>query len=403
MKKSIIFLGLIAIASVCFGDPILPSVTMYVSGFATGEDSNIGIRLTTNMWVEEGGTLNILVNDTTFSYYIDLPYDSTILTEITGIYLQPDSGSFIVHFSPDDTTWLEYLEDSIKISYGYHLFHGDFQVTINLPVTYFPDNNIYLPPPPPGYYYCFNTIPWDSKLFTLREIDTTGIIYSKELIIFNETQTTWFNEIAFSPTQYLEIIKPFPRNPALGDFSILTPTGKYDISGADTSGTYPVYYPVTNLYGSASEIFLYLLNDSGWVFDGFYTNTRPLESNVLNRVLWDHYYIPSDVPTPGEANLEFVQESTIKPNQRSVEILKTYPEPFNSQFTIAYTIPKNSRNLTTLKIHDINGRIVQKQQIPSSIGFHSKIITCQNLPSSIYFVSITNGSLKDTKTVTLIK
>jgi len=81
---------------------------------------------------------------------------------------------------------------------------------------------------------------------------------------------------------------------------------------------------------------------------------------------------------------------------------QNYPNPFNSYTTISYSIIKDG--LVTLKVFDILGNevaiLVNETQ---SVRHYQINFNGGNLPSGIYFYTLTSGSFTSTKKLILLK
>lgn len=89
-----------------------------------------------------------------------------------------------------------------------------------------------------------------------------------------------------------------------------------------------------------------------------------------------------------------------KPSDYSLS--QNYPNPFNPTTTISYSIPKNG--LVTLKVYDILGKevadLVNEMKEP---GDYSVTFNAANLPSGIYFYTLTSSNFMATKKLILLK
>ena len=91
-------------------------------------------------------------------------------------------------------------------------------------------------------------------------------------------------------------------------------------------------------------------------------------------------------------------------NVPSVFVLgQNYPNPFNPATTIDISLPETG--LTSLKVYDLNGRLVQTvfenaNKLRGSYSFH---VDMSRQPSGMYFYVLEQGSLKLTKKMTLMK
>jgi len=87
---------------------------------------------------------------------------------------------------------------------------------------------------------------------------------------------------------------------------------------------------------------------------------------------------------------------------REYKLFQNYPNPFNPATTISYYLEKNG--IVTLKVFNILGEevtvLINEYQ---SRGVKEVKFDASNLPSGIYFYSLTAGDFKDTKAMVLIK
>lgn len=84
------------------------------------------------------------------------------------------------------------------------------------------------------------------------------------------------------------------------------------------------------------------------------------------------------------------------------ELKQNYPNPFNPQTKISFSIPAGG--LVNIKVSDMLGREVK--EIVNSIytpGNYTVDFSGEELPSGVYFYTITAGSFKDTKKMLLVK
>jgi uncharacterized delta-60 repeat protein len=92
--------------------------------------------------------------------------------------------------------------------------------------------------------------------------------------------------------------------------------------------------------------------------------------------------------------------STIAPEKFSLS--QNYPNPFNPSTTIKFSIGENSH--VNLVVYDMMGRtvdVIVNNELTS--GEYSITYTNKNLSSGIYFYSLSAGSFKDVKKMTLVK
>lgn len=93
-------------------------------------------------------------------------------------------------------------------------------------------------------------------------------------------------------------------------------------------------------------------------------------------------------------------EDELQPNKFSLE--QNYPNPFNPSTTIKFNLAANG--LTTLKIYNVIGKEVatlingQVEEGPHEITFDAT-----NLPSGVYFYTLSSGSFKETQKMILMR
>ncbi|MBU0692780.1 T9SS type A sorting domain-containing protein, partial [bacterium] len=83
-------------------------------------------------------------------------------------------------------------------------------------------------------------------------------------------------------------------------------------------------------------------------------------------------------------------------------LAEAYPNPFNPSTTIEFGLPQESQ--VKLSVFDLTGRVVEtivQQQLPA--GRHSVEFSGQQLPSGIYFYTITAGSFSAGHKMILLK
>jgi hypothetical protein len=86
---------------------------------------------------------------------------------------------------------------------------------------------------------------------------------------------------------------------------------------------------------------------------------------------------------------------------------QNYPNPFNPSTKISYSIPELS--FVTLKVYDVLGNeiatLVNEEKTSGiyEVEFNSHSGTVRNLPSGIYFYTLTTGSFTQTKKMILLK
>jgi len=82
--------------------------------------------------------------------------------------------------------------------------------------------------------------------------------------------------------------------------------------------------------------------------------------------------------------------------------ISSYPNPFNLTTTIEYSI--QSAGLVTLKIYDILGtEVAELVNVAKEAGYYSVTFNASELPSGIYFYTLTSGNFMATKKLILLK
>ncbi|HSW56320.1 MAG TPA: T9SS type A sorting domain-containing protein [Ignavibacteriaceae bacterium] len=92
--------------------------------------------------------------------------------------------------------------------------------------------------------------------------------------------------------------------------------------------------------------------------------------------------------------------SSEKPTEYS--LMQNYPNPFNPTTTISYSIPKNG--LVMLKVYDILGtEVAELANEVKEAGNYSITFNALELPSGIYFYTLSSGNFTTTKKLILLK
>jgi hypothetical protein len=115
------------------------------------------------------------------------------------------------------------------------------------------------------------------------------------------------------------------------------------------------------------------------------------------------------------------QPVAIDDGQKNIRIPKTfslsqnYPNPFNPSTKIKFTIPSviaretKQSQLVSLKVFDVLGNEIatlvneEKQAGNYEVEFNSHSGTVRNLPSGIYFYTLTSGTFTQTKKMILLR
>ena len=94
-----------------------------------------------------------------------------------------------------------------------------------------------------------------------------------------------------------------------------------------------------------------------------------------------------------------------KKNTINFQLFPNYPNPFNPETTIKYSIPSSNKNvLVTLKIYDILGkRIKTLVNIEQSSGIYEIKFNGAGLASGVYLYKLNAGNSSDSKKFILMK
>lgn len=105
------------------------------------------------------------------------------------------------------------------------------------------------------------------------------------------------------------------------------------------------------------------------------------------------FRIPLSVLTGMNNNNEVTKDFDLEQN---------YPNPFNPETKINFSLSKNE--FVTLKVYDDAGKIVRELvSTELNVGNHTYKFNAENLPSGIYFYSLSASGYTDTKKMMLIK
>lgn len=99
---------------------------------------------------------------------------------------------------------------------------------------------------------------------------------------------------------------------------------------------------------------------------------------------------------------EFVNTTDEPTTPKEFKLLNVYPNPFNNSTTISFSVDNPS--FLNIFIYDITGRIVQRSDIRiKSVGIFSASLSFSDLSSGIYFVSVVNDNIVESRKVLLLK
>jgi hypothetical protein len=106
------------------------------------------------------------------------------------------------------------------------------------------------------------------------------------------------------------------------------------------------------------------------------------------------------------SSLLFAQESDIS-TPKDFYLEQNYPNPFNPSTTIRFSIPSVGAYRNTpvlLKIYNVLGNeiaTIVNEELP--VGNYNVEYDASNLPSGIYFYTLTTNDFSETKKMTLVK
>lgn len=98
------------------------------------------------------------------------------------------------------------------------------------------------------------------------------------------------------------------------------------------------------------------------------------------------------------------QKVTIRPVPTDVILTNNYPNPFNSQTTFEYHLPKDQK--VTISVYNSNGeKVIQLVNEIKKLGYHKVIFNAAkvNLSSGIYFCNLKTEEASVTKKIVLLK
>ncbi|NWG28382.1 MAG: T9SS type A sorting domain-containing protein [Ignavibacteriaceae bacterium] len=132
--------------------------------------------------------------------------------------------------------------------------------------------------------------------------------------------------------------------------------------------------------------------------NNIYYRVKAIDSQLKESVYSDSIKAVVNGGPPDKISVE--ASSSTKPTEYS--LMQNYPNPFNPATTISYSIPKNG--LVSIKVYDILGTAVAElvNEVKEA-GNYSVTFNANNLPSGIYFYTLTSGNFTATKKLILLK
>ncbi len=211
----------------------------------------------------------------------------------------------------------------------------------------------------------------------LRTIDTTvkiNILIMEDNLVYAQTGNTSAGCIGGPQYIHKHVVRDM-INGALGEeYS----TGTWTV-GTIKSKTWNYTVPTAYLANNCEiGVFCYLVNGA-----------LASQSYILNSAKTRFYGSPTQIGNENIIPFTF-------------ELKQNFPNPFNPQTNIHFTVPKNTK--ATLKIYNsLGNEVATYLDEYISAGTYNVTFDGSNLPSGIYFYKLTAGDFSDTKKMMLIK
>jgi hypothetical protein len=115
---------------------------------------------------------------------------------------------------------------------------------------------------------------------------------------------------------------------------------------------------------------------------------------------------PGQPNTPQNPDTSQTGTSTTDPLPLDFKLLANYPNPFNPETTIPYTVPRTA--IVVIQIYDVLGRAVRTWEAKTPQGRHVIIWDGRNeqgeyMPAGVYIVRLRAGQFQDQKKMILLK
>jgi len=146
------------------------------------------------------------------------------------------------------------------------------------------------------------------------------------------------------------------------------------------------------------------LDTTGIIILQFQDETTPEEGMIRDYVIEvNGHYTVSDRGSYALLNNQFIKESSQKTeNPYIFKLNSNYPNPFNPNTTIKYSIPKDAN--TTLNVYNALGQLVTTLvNVYQQAGMYEVNFNGANYPSGVYFYRLESGNFVETKKMVLIK
>ncbi|MCI0472881.1 MAG: T9SS type A sorting domain-containing protein, partial [Ignavibacteria bacterium] len=256
-----------------------------------------------------------------------------------------------------------------------------------------------------GFVYGFDT---SSKKGSLLKTTNSGANWNYTVLNYPYS----FNSVYFinSQTGYVacDSGRILRTNSALSNFEVLTPRTKKTLSSiqfinSQTGWAVGVDYSqqisgmVMKTTDSGNNWSSYLPGSS-WLYDVDFVNQQTGWASG-----WFGTILKS---TNGGSVYAGGNNSTVPTD---FMLFQNYPNPFNPKTIINYQLPRHGGSSTAgvfvkLTVYDITGKaIVILVNEMKKAGYYEAEFDGSNLPSGVYFYSLTSNNYSDTKKMTLIK
>ena len=166
---------------------------------------------------------------------------------------------------------------------------------------------------------------------------------------------------------------------------------------------------------AAEVLWRFYVNDNMWCGQTEHYDQWELTHNYLNGHLDETIAVlltalndqDSDVAASAQSALNMLGYVSTEPEAiipDAVQLYPAFPNPFNPTTTIRFNIPVETQFITSLRIFDITGRVVET--LVAGIiepGMHEIKWNAENHPSGVYFVKIFSGDFTQTQKLVLMK
>jgi hypothetical protein len=187
---------------------------------------------------------------------------------------------------------------------------------------------------------------------------------------------------------------------------------KQDAIAGDTWENYMPYFPLVytildtytgNVFGIPTVIKHLQIDGSLVLFNEYWTEEfGKMSRSDFGGLILSLQGCVIDGIVYGDTSFTIVSvENEIQANESFV-LNQNYPNPFNPTTTISYSIPNNG--LLILKVYDILGKeVAELVNEAKDAGNYSVTFNASELPSGIYFYTLTSGNFTATKKLILLR